>query len=133
MVRARPRRHSGLKVLHEPLAQRAVGQRARLAGDLLAATVEYQGGNTANLELRAGLRLCIGVEFRKADAWFVGRSGLVEDRRKLYAGPAPGGPAIDDQGQVVAAEQGPGIGVGHRERFADEQGLVTTAAVRRFA
>ena len=87
-----------LQVLQQPLRELGVVHGAGLARNLFATTKNDQCWNAADLQAGTGLRRGIGVEFGEPNARFECGSGFFKDRRKLPTRPAPGRPAIDDDG-----------------------------------
>lgn len=84
----------------QPAHEFVVGQGSGLARHLLAASVNDERGDAADLKLLAGLAVRVGIEFGKADSRLQRRTGFFKNRRELFAGSTPSGPAIDDQGNV---------------------------------
>ena len=76
-----------------------------LAGFFLAALEKDHGGDAGDAELSGGLWKILGVELGEDGFAGEGLRSLGELGSHHFAGSAPGGPKIDDDGEVAALDE----------------------------
>jgi hypothetical protein len=106
---------------------------AGLAGGDLPALEGEQGRNPLHAEATRQAAVGVHIDLDEAGPRFELGGGAGEHRRHGAAGPAPGGPEVDDQRQVAGRQVLGEPRFIERHRFAGEQGLVAAAAARGLA
>lgn len=103
--------------------------RAGLTCHLRAAAKEGQGRDAADAQASGKALGLLGIDLDQTRRWLQTGRRRLEGRRHHPTGRAPGGPEIDQKGQVTARHMPGEARLVERERPPIEQGLMTLATL----